>query len=92
MSKYWFILFTFVFATGAAQRPISLDDSARLQDVADPQVSPDGKTVLYTVSTMDPAADRRQTDIWMVSWDGSQAMQLTFTPESESSPQWSVHV
>src|SRR5262245_31686190 len=89
MSRYALILCAFMFATSAAPRPITLDDLARMQDVADPQVSPDGRAVLYTVSTLDSAADRRQTDIWMVNWDGSQAMQLTFTPDSESSPQWS---
>lgn len=76
-------------AVGAAQRPISLDDLARFQDVTDPQVSPDGRWVLYTVSSADPAADRRQTDIWLVSWDGSQTIQLTYSSDSESSPQWS---
>jgi len=72
-----------------AQRRISLDDLIRLQNVSNPRVAPDGKSVLYTVSIADPAADRRQTDIWMVSWDGSQTVQLTYSPQGESAAQWS---
>lgn len=60
-----------------------------MRDVQDPQRSPDGKWVAYTVSTVDSARDRNTSDIWMVSWDGTQQRQLTHTPESESSPQWS---
>ncbi len=79
-------------ATGPAQskRPLSLDDLARLRSVNDPQVSPDGKWVAYTVGTIDAEKDRRDSDIWMVSWDGTQQVQLTATPDtSENMPRWS---
>ena len=79
-------------ATGPAQgkRPITLDDLARFRSVSDPQVSPDGKWVAYTVGTMDAEKDKRDTDLWMVSWDGSQQIRLTATPDtSESMPRWS---
>lgn len=68
---------------------LSLDDLSRFQDVAEPRVSPDGQWVLYTLATVDTAADKRETDIWMVGWDGKQRLQLTYTPESESAPHWS---
>lgn len=68
---------------------ITLDDLNRLHDVGDPQCSPDGKWVAYTVSSIDKDADKRDSDIWMVSWDGSQKVQLTNSPESETAPRWS---
>jgi dipeptidyl aminopeptidase/acylaminoacyl peptidase len=69
---------------------MTLDDLFRLQDVGDPQVSPDGKWVAYTVSTIDTTADKRLTDIWMVGWDGSQDIRLTYANESSASaPRWS---
>ena len=69
---------------------MTLDDLFRLQDVGDPVVSPDGKWVAYTVSTIDATADKRLTDIWMVSWDGTQDVRLTYAVDkSASSPQWS---
>jgi dipeptidyl aminopeptidase/acylaminoacyl peptidase len=70
-------------------RPVTLDDFSRFHDVAAPVLSPDGGWVLYTVSSADTAADRRNVDLWMVSWDGSRQVQLTFTPEDETAPAWS---
>ena len=70
-------------------RPVVLDDFSRFHDVGNPQVSPDGEWVLYTVSSADHDADRRHTDLWMVKWDGSDRVRLTHSPESESAPRWS---
>lgn len=73
----------------SARRPIKLDDLARFHDVSSPELSPDGKWVAYTVSSVDKEADKRDSDIWMVSWDGAQTVQLTNSPEAESAPRWS---
>ncbi len=72
-----------------AKRPISLDDLVRIRSVGDPQRSPDGKWVAYTVGTTDAEKDRRDTDLWMVSWDGAEQIRLTSSPDGESSPRWS---
>jgi dipeptidyl aminopeptidase/acylaminoacyl peptidase len=77
------------FSQSAPKRALTTDDLYRLHDVADPQCSPDGKWVAYTVSTTDREADKRTTNIWMVSWDGTQHVQVTHDAESESSPRWS---
>ncbi|HYB97278.1 MAG TPA: S9 family peptidase [Vicinamibacterales bacterium] len=71
------------------KRAITLDDHSRVVSIGDPQRSPDGVWVAYTVSTIDAEKDRRNTDIWMVKWDGSETLQLTSSPDSESSPRWS---
>ncbi len=69
---------------------MTLDDIFRFQDVGDPQVSPDGQWVAYTLSRVDTEADKRITDLWMVSWDGSQDIRLTYGVDSSSStPRWS---
>ena len=78
-----------LFAQAPAKRLLNLDDLYLLQDVADPQLSPDGKWVAYTVATVDREADKRVTHIWMVSYDGKQDLQLTNGAESESDPRWS---
>ncbi len=72
-----------------ARRPYSLDDFAKLKSVSDPEVSPDGKWVAYVVSASNVEKDKRDSDIWMVSWDGSETIQLTSSPDSESRPRWS---
>src|SRR6185503_21134257 len=75
--------------SGAARRPLRATDLYRLRNVNDPQLSPDGAWVAYTVSAIDSAKDKNDTDVWMVSWDGTQNIRLTSTPEGESSPRWS---
>lgn len=72
-----------------AKRPIKTDDFARLKSVGDPQLSPDGKWVAYTVGTIDLEKDKRDTDLWMVSWDGKEEVRLTSSPDGESRPRWS---
>jgi dipeptidyl aminopeptidase/acylaminoacyl peptidase len=72
-----------------ARRAITLDDHSRIINVGDPQRSPDGVWVAYTVTTIDAEKDRRNTDVWMVKWDGSEQLQLTSSPDGESSPRWS---
>jgi dipeptidyl aminopeptidase/acylaminoacyl peptidase len=72
------------------KRPLGLDDLARIRSVSDPQVSPDGKWVAYVVGAVDVEKDKRDADLWMVSWDGAQRVRLTASPDSsESAPRWS---
>lgn len=78
-----------VFAQAPAKRPIKLDDMHRFHTVADPQISPDGKWVAYTVSTIDTAADKSDTDVWMTSWDGAQNLRVTSSSDAETAPRWS---
>ncbi len=77
------------FAQTNIKRSLAVDDIYRLHDVVDPELSPDGKWVAYTVSSIDQETDKKLSHIWMTSWDGSQNVQLTFGSESESSPRWS---
>jgi dipeptidyl aminopeptidase/acylaminoacyl peptidase len=75
--------------TAAAKRPLLVDDFARIKSVGDPQLSPDGEWVAYTVSSIDLDKDTNDTDVWMVSWDGTTNLRLTSTPDAESAPRWS---
>ncbi len=78
-----------LFAQPGAQRVLTVDDMFRIHDVRDPQISPDGAWVAYTVSSMDAAADKSDTDVWMASWDGTKQLRLTSSPENENAPRWS---
>ena len=71
------------------KRALNVDDIFNVQDVRDPQRSPDGLWVAYTVTRAIKDTDKNDTDIWMVRWDGSEQVQVTFTPDSESRPRWS---
>ncbi len=94
MRKLTTFSFLFFAAATAAfsqpvKRPLRPGDIYRLQTISDANPSPDGQWVAYTVSTTDSAKDKRNSDIWMASWDGSQHVQLTSSPDNESSPRWS---
>ena len=66
------------------------DDVHRLSAVDDLAISPDGNWVAYTVETTDVEKDEKATDLYMVSWDGDDRVQLTHTPRhSESHPRFS---
>ena len=71
------------------KRPIAPRDIYRLQTISDPQVSPDGKWVSYVLSSVDSTKDKRNADVWMVSWDGKEPVQLTNSPDGESKPRFS---
>src|SRR3990170_1606862 len=73
----------------AQTRQLKVDDVFQIREVRDPQRSPDGKWVAYTVATAIKDTDKNNTDIWMVSCDGTQQIQVTSTAEGESSPRWS---
>jgi dipeptidyl aminopeptidase/acylaminoacyl peptidase len=72
-----------------AKHGMTLDDLARFVRVGAPQVSPDGQWVAYTVAHTDVEDDKTVSQLWMVSWDGKQDVQLTFSKDSASSPRWS---
>lgn len=51
-------------------------------------VSPDGETVLYTVSDYSMKDDNSSTHIWSVPTAGGEAVQITDGAGKESSIQW----
>jgi len=88
------LCFVTCFYTTNGQAPVKRTlvptDVYLLKNIDDPQISPDGKWVAYTVSSVDTAKDKRNSDIWMVSLDDKAAsVQLTSSGEGESSPRWS---
>ena len=76
-------------AQAPATRPLRSSDVYQLRTVGDPQLSPDGNWVAYTVTTADSTKDKSDTDIWMTSWDGAQTIRVTSSPESENAPRFS---
>src|SRR5205807_4407821 len=59
-------------APTAGKRGLSAEDYIAIETPGDPRISPDGKTVAYTVSTIDGKQNRRHSAIWVVPLDGSR--------------------
>jgi dipeptidyl aminopeptidase/acylaminoacyl peptidase len=83
------LLFAFPLFSQTPKPGLKIDDLNQLVRVGDPQVSPDGKQIVYTVSRVDTEDDKSVSELWMVDWDGSNNIQLTYGTESASSPEWS---
>ena len=73
----------------AQDRPISIDDILALDSVGNPQVSPDGEWVAYTVTSRDMEEDERRTRIWMISVDGGEPIPMTSPDYSANNVRWS---
>jgi dipeptidyl aminopeptidase/acylaminoacyl peptidase len=72
-------------------RPMTFLDAQNMRQVAGQDLSPDGKSMVYTLSTPDWNQARRQSDLYVVSTDRglSSTRQLTFTTDkNETSPHW----
>lgn len=94
MRLRWIVLVTLLVSLSAlaaeTRHPLSLDDLVRPRTVSDPQVSPDGRWIAYTVGTVDAEKDKRDSDLWMIGWNGQDRVRLTSLPDSsESKPRWS---
>ena len=57
--------------------------------LSDPQLSPDGKTILYGVSYIDIADNRSVRNLLTVSVEGGEPTRLTLDGKSISSARWS---
>lgn len=83
------LLLTSALAQSPARHVMTPDDLGKLLRVDSPTVSPDGAWVAYTVAHVDADDDKSITNLWMVSWDGKQDLQLTSGKESAGNPRWS---
>ena len=45
-------------------------DEFQLQTATDPQVSPDGKKIVYVRRFADPTTDKRYSNLWTINTDG----------------------
>jgi dipeptidyl aminopeptidase/acylaminoacyl peptidase len=84
----WLLLAASAFAQ-SPQRLFTADDINAVREVDDPQLSPEGEWVAYTVRSADTDKDKRNTHVWMSSWDGQRTMQLTDSEQGERMPRWS---
>lgn len=64
-------------------------DVFNLEFATDPQISPDGKKVVYVRQFSDIMTDRRYSNLWIVNFDGTDNRALTTGNYSDTSPRWS---
>ena len=77
-------------AAAAGDRPrLTAMDVFQLELASDPQVSPDGRRIVYVRQFSDVMTDRNQSNLWIVDADGRNHRALTTGPRNDVSPRWS---
>jgi len=71
------------------RRRLEVDDYYRIKDVADAQISPEGKWVAYTVKSHDPVKDASEERVWLVATSGGDTIPLTAEGACAFHPRWS---
>jgi dipeptidyl aminopeptidase/acylaminoacyl peptidase len=72
-----------------AQKSFDVNALLQLSRVDDPQISPDGRMVAFTVQTVDPAANTKPRQIYVVPIAGGQPVRITNAGSINERPRWS---
>src|SRR6266581_1102574 len=73
----------------ATPRNITIDDFFQIRDVSQPEMSPDGQWVVYSVRTRMLKDDKNEQRLWMVSTHSGDPIPMTAEGVSSSHPRWS---
>jgi len=74
----------------AEKRAFTVEDLYRIRGIEDLHLSPDGKTIAFTLRTDNLPKAKRARHIWLMDADGGNARQFTFSEKDESAPVWSA--
>src|SRR6266849_1961220 len=89
MAVLSFLTFPTVVSAQDSSHKLTAMDEFQLQLPTDPQISPDGKKIVYVRRFADPMTDKRYANLWIINADGSDHRPLTTGNRSDSSPRWS---
>src|SRR5438093_6240954 len=76
-------------ARAADTHPFSVRDMLAMDRISDPRVSPDGRSVAFTVRVTDLDANKGRNDIWIVPTAGAAARRLTSHEADDTQARWS---
>jgi dipeptidyl aminopeptidase/acylaminoacyl peptidase len=73
----------------ATPGPLKMSDVFNYELANDPQISPDGKRIVYVRIFSDIMSDKNYANLWMINFDGSDNRPLTTGNHADNSPRWS---
>src|SRR5256885_17217228 len=79
-------LFAVVSFAFAQERRFTIDDLLKVRRVGDPQVSPKGDLVAFTITDVDKAANKSTTQIYLVPVAGGEARSFANDAHSSTTP------
>lgn len=74
---------------GAQRRAFTPGDWYRLTTVSSPAMSPDGKLVAFTVTTVKESENKRHAEVWVVTTAGGEPQRFTSPSTESSNPRFS---
>src|SRR6202167_3541112 len=81
-------LITFTMpAVAQAKHPFTFEDMMKLRRVGEPEVSPDGKWVIFSVVDVDLEANTKTPHIWIVATAGGQEREIVADQDTDR-PRW----
>lgn len=72
-----------------APRKITAEDLYQLEVPVTPRISPDGKSIVYSLPRIDRETEKKYSNLWLVSTGGGSPVQFTYGDQSDSLPCWS---
>lgn len=73
----------------SGKQPFTAERSWQLLRIGNPELSPDGRSIVAPVSRTDMAENKASTDLWLWSADGGTQRALTSSSADESAPRFS---
>ncbi len=86
---FWLLFLWMAWAAPAQKAPFDAQAMLRLSRIGDPQVSPDGNRLAFTVQTVDVENNSKPTQIYVVPLAGGAPRQLTREGSLNQRPRWS---
>ena len=78
-----------MLAIAGTTKRLELSDIFQLENALEPQISPDGKRIVYTRRFADIMKDSRPSNLWIINFDGTGHRPLTSGSFTETTPRWS---
>ncbi|MBS4034789.1 MAG: S9 family peptidase [Ignavibacterium sp.] len=92
MKKIFLLLFFFsVTVFPQSKRAISVDDLWAMKRIGSYDVSPDGKTITFSLTSFTFEANKGNTDIYLINSDGSNLRPFKYSDKNESEPKFSTN-
>jgi len=68
---------------------MTVEDLWAMRRLGPPALSPDGRLVVFTVTTFSMDDNKGNSDLWLVPFEGGEPRRLTYNEGSDGSPAWS---
>jgi dipeptidyl aminopeptidase/acylaminoacyl peptidase len=76
-------------AQQSAPASLTVDDLFGVKEAHEPQITPDGQFIAYTVNSTSLKEDKNESRIWIISTSGGDPVPMTAADVASSHPRWS---